>query len=103
MIFGFDGNIKGFQHIICELASNDESLKLTHKEVRAYARCLLKILPETGINFKIKPQIETMLVAISISGLPHYDRAFLAKQILKLIEDTEVDLLESVSGDDPGF
>lgn len=88
-MFGFDGNTKGFEKIIECIASNHDGRKLNHKKVRAYARCLLIILPEIKINFNFS-EIEILLTALSASDLPHYDRAFLASQILELIEDTKV-------------
>lgn len=86
-MFGFDGDIHGFRTILRKIANNkDEKIVLTHKEVRAYARCLLKILPSINEPEKNKPVISTMLATMSISGIPHYDRAFLAEQILELIK-----------------
>lgn len=86
-MFGFNGDIHGFKSILWMIANNkDKELVLTHKEVRAYARCLLKILSEINSNHKVKPVIETMLATMSLAGLPHYDRAFLAERILKLLE-----------------
>lgn len=87
MMFGFNGDIHGFKSILFMIAKNEEKqLILTHKEVRAYARCLLKILPEIDIRSNVKPVIQTMLATMSLGGLPHYDRAFLAERILKLLE-----------------
>lgn len=89
-MFGFNGDIHGFKSILWSIANNkDKNLVLTHKEVRAYARCLLKILPEINSYHKVKPVIETMLATMSLSGLPHYDRAFLAEHILKLLEPND--------------
>jgi hypothetical protein len=86
-MFGFDGEVKGFQSVIERIAHNSLNIKLDHKEIRAYARCMLKILPELDINPRFKPEIQTSLAAISASGLPHYDRSFLASRILELLKD----------------
>ncbi len=86
-MFGFDGEVKGFKSVIERISSNHLNIKLDHKEVRAYARCMLKILPELEINSRFKPEIQTLLAAISASGLPHYDRSFLASRILELLND----------------
>ncbi|PHJ56166.1 hypothetical protein VF14_36705 [Nostoc linckia z18] len=86
-MFGFDGEAKGFQSVIERISANYSNVKLDHKEVRAYARCMLKILPELDINSRFKPEIQTLLAAISASGLPHYDRSFLASKILELLKD----------------
>lgn len=85
-MFGFDGNNQGFEQILRKIASNDEQQKLTHKDIRAYARCLLIALPELNMCAKLKPEVEIMLAVLSAARLPHYDRSFLAKQILKLLE-----------------
>jgi hypothetical protein len=86
-MFGFDGEIKGFKSVIERIENNSETGKLDHKEVRAYARCMLKILPELNINSRFIPEIQTLLAAISVSSLPHYDRSFLASRILELLKD----------------
>jgi hypothetical protein len=87
-MFGFDGNTKGFEKILTQIADNFDAGKHTHKKVRAYARCLLQMLPEINIDERVKPEVEILLAALSASGLPHYDRAFLAGCILKLLEDS---------------
>ncbi len=87
MYFGFDGNTEGFEKILSRIADNHDGRKHNHKQVRAYARCLLSILPEVMI-FHFKPEVEILLAALTASGLPHYDRAFLATCILKLLEDS---------------
>ena len=90
MLFGFNGDIHGFKSILFMIANNkDKELILTHKEVRAYARCLLKIISEINIRSNAKPAIQTMLATMSLSGLPHYDRAFLAERILKLLQSED--------------
>lgn len=86
-MFGFDGEVKGFQSVLERISSNYPNIKIDHKEIRAYARCMLKILPELDINSRFKPEIQTLLAAISASGLPHYDRSFLASRILELLKD----------------
>ncbi|MBC1235651.1 hypothetical protein [Nostoc sp. 2RC] len=86
-MFGFDGEVKGFQSVVERISSNYSNIKLDHKEVRAYARCMLIILPELDINSRFKPEIQTLLAVISASGLPHYDRSFLASRILELLKD----------------
>ncbi|WP_414545720.1 hypothetical protein [Nostoc sp. CCY0012] len=35
----------------------------------------------------MKAEIKLLLVALSASGLPHYDRAFLASKILNLLSE----------------
>jgi hypothetical protein len=80
-------NVKGFEIIMRKIVSNDESHKLTHKEVRAYARCLLKIIPDLNISSNVTPEVEVLLTALSAPGLPHHDRSFLAQCILKLLEE----------------
>lgn len=86
-MLGYYGDTKGFEIILSRIANNHETELLDHKTVRAYARCLLKVASEININFNAKSEIEFLLVALSASGLSHYDRAFLANCVLKLLED----------------
>jgi hypothetical protein len=99
MYFGFDGNTEGFKKILTRIADNHDGGKHTHKEVRAYARCLLQILTEITIDFNIKPEVQVLLAALTASGLPHYDRAFLAERILKLLENN-TDLMSNSDSND---
>ncbi len=48
----FDGSdeIEGLKSFLKRIASNDETGKLTHKEVRAYARCMLPIISHITIG-----------------------------------------------------
>ncbi len=71
--------------------------ELTHKEVRTYARCLLNILPEINIDFDVKPEVEILLASLSAAGLPHYDRAFLARRILELLKNNKWENKNEVS------
>lgn len=80
-------NVEGFEIIMRKVASNDESHKLTHKEVRSYARCLLKIVSDFNIGHNIASEVKVLLAALSAPGLPHHDRSFLARCILKLLEE----------------
>jgi hypothetical protein len=82
-MFGFDGATAGLEKILNGYVSNHE--QYTHKEIRAYARCLLNLLPALDLDLKLNSEVETLLAALSTSGLPHYDRVFLAKRILMLI------------------
>jgi hypothetical protein len=95
-MFGFDGEVTGFQRVLTRIANNDDSGKLTHKEVRAYARCLLPLVSQFNINSKMEAEIKLLLVALSASGLPHYDRAFLASKILSLLSEHTNSQLETV-------
>lgn len=86
-MFGFDGDIRGLEIILQRIASNDELGKLTHKEVRAYARCMLAIFKNLSIDTRLEPEIKILLAALSTSDIPHYDRSFIASRILKLLEE----------------
>lgn len=88
MYFNFDGNTKGFEKILSRIADNHDGRKHTHREIRAYARCLLQILTEISIDSNIKSEVQILLASLTASGLPHYDRAFLAGCILKLLESS---------------
>ncbi|MEA5516214.1 hypothetical protein [Nodularia sp. UHCC 0506] len=104
MIFGFDGNTSGFKYILKRVASNDEVLAgkeispvLTHKDIRAYARCLLVLLPYLQLQTCLEQEIGCLLAMLSSPGLPHYDRSFLAAKILKLLSK------EPMSDEDHSF
>ncbi|MBN3907679.1 MAG: hypothetical protein HWQ35_14295 [Nostoc sp. NMS1] len=72
-------------HFLEQIKTNKEGDKLTHKEVRAYGRLMLNLLPNLQVDND--EQIQVLLAAMSTSGLPHYDRSFAAEQILKLLEE----------------
>ncbi|MBN3993900.1 MAG: hypothetical protein HWQ36_26300 [Nostoc sp. NMS2] len=87
-IFGFDGDIRGFQSILRRIEeTTEQNGNLTHKQIRAYARCLLKVLPMLDLPEKLIIEITILLATLSVSGLPLYDRSFLASRILKLVDD----------------
>ncbi|MEH2260732.1 hypothetical protein [Nostoc sp.] len=85
-MFGFNGETKGLKNILERIACNDDSGKLTHKEVRAYARCMLAIFEALSIDTEIEAEIKILLFSLSASGIPHYDRSFIASIILELLE-----------------
>ncbi|MEH2193416.1 MAG: hypothetical protein V7K98_12365 [Nostoc sp.] len=86
-MFGFDNSNKAIVHFLGKIKDNKEAAKLTHGEVRAYARLILNMVPFLDID---KPeQVKFLLAAMSSPGLPHYDRSFAAEQILKLLEEQE--------------
>ncbi len=86
-MFGFDGSTKAIIYFLQQIQNNKEGERLTHKEVRAYGRLILNLLPVLQIDNE--EQIQLLLAAISSAGLPHYDRSFAAEQILKLLEEQE--------------
>ncbi|MHC5853794.1 hypothetical protein [Nostoc sp.] len=86
-MFGFDGSTKAIVHFLEQIKDNKEGNKLTHKEVRAYGRLMLALVPDLSVD---RPEeIKCLLAAMSTAGLPHYDRSFAAEQILKLLEEYE--------------
>ncbi|MDZ8067755.1 MAG: hypothetical protein RMY64_19385 [Nostoc sp. DedQUE08] len=96
-MFGFDGDTKGLKIILNRIASNDDSGKLTHKEVRAYARCMLAIFEFLKIDTELEAEIKILLAALSGSGIPHYDRSFLASSILELLERNDLLKIQETS------
>ncbi|BAZ50521.1 hypothetical protein NIES4103_31370 [Nostoc sp. NIES-4103] len=100
-MFKFDGETKGVKLILERIENNKYTTEkpngeyLTHKEVRSFARCLLAVLPSLKI-FSKEAEIKLLLAALSASGLPHYDRSFLASQILNLLEKDEEENSSSV-------
>jgi hypothetical protein len=103
MYFGFDGNTEGFKEILSRIADNHDGGKHNHKEVRAYARCLLHILPGIDFHRSVKPEVQILLAALTVSGLPHRDRAFLAACILKLLSESANSETESICEDENGI
>lgn len=98
-MFGFDGDTNGLKIILERIASNDDSGKLTHKEVRAYARCMLAIFENLNIDTKLEEEIKFLLATLSKSGIPHYDRSFMASKILKLLEQNATLKTQEVSNE----
>ncbi|MEH2374019.1 hypothetical protein [Nostoc sp.] len=95
-MFGFETSNKAIVPLLEQIKNNKEGEKLTHKEVRAYARLMLNMLPALVLDDE--KEINFLLAAISSSGLPHYDRSFAAEQILKLLEQEEKRNLNTPSG-----
>ena len=92
-MFGFDGSTKAIVYFLEQIKENKEGDKLTHKEVRAYGRLMLALVPDLSVD---RPEeIKCLLAAMSTAGLPHYDRSFAAVQILKLLEEDEKRKLNS--------
>jgi acyl-CoA thioesterase len=85
-MFGFDGGVQGFRQIIYEIVDNRDGYKFTHKQVRAYARCLLVLVSSLNVSNDQQTQITLLLAAMSAKGLAHYDRSFLAQELLKILD-----------------
>ncbi|MBE8990641.1 hypothetical protein [Nostoc sp. LEGE 12450] len=95
-MFGFDGSTKAIVHFLQQIKENEHGDKLTHKEVRAYGRLMLNLLPNLQVDND--EQIQILLAAMSSSGLPHYDRSFAAEQILKLLQEQQQRKLDCPDG-----
>ncbi len=91
-VYALNGDISGFKIILEKLSKNDEKHQLifTHKQVRAYARCLLNVLPALPFSLKEEQEIKLLLICVSSRGLPHYDRAFMANQVLEIVKNFEL-------------
>lgn len=96
-MFGFDGSTTAIVQFLEQIRDNKEGNKLTHKEVRAYGRLMLALVPELLVDHPEK--IKLLLAAMSTAGLPHYDRSFAAGQILKLLDEQEKDRGNSSGGE----
>ncbi|MEH2214282.1 hypothetical protein [Nostoc sp.] len=83
---GFDGDTEGLKIILERIASNDDLGKLTHKEVKVYARCMLAIFEALNIATKLRSEIKLLLFMLSATGINHYHRSFIASRILILLE-----------------
>ena len=82
--------VKAFKEIIQKIADNNNRFKLTHKEVITYAKSLLLCMDEISLWNK-EEEVKLLLLAISKYGLNHYQRSFLASQIIEFIETAERD------------
>jgi hypothetical protein len=81
----FNSNTQGFAKILTRIANNYDGGKHTHKEARAYARCLLQVLSEITIDFNVKPEVQILLTALTVYGLPHYSLCFFSRLHFKTI------------------
>jgi hypothetical protein len=84
-MFGFDGSLEAFTWLMDEIADNKDGCKFSHKKVRAYARCLLALAPWLDCGDFRQKQIALLLASMSVKGLPHYDRSFLAAELSKIL------------------
>ncbi|MEH2400196.1 hypothetical protein [Nostoc sp.] len=95
-MFGFDGSTKAIAHFLEQIKENKEGSKFTHREVRAYGRLMLALVPDLSVDHP--EEIKLLLAAMSTAGLPHYDRSFAAERILKLLEGQEKRKFHSPDG-----
>ncbi|MEH2381131.1 MAG: hypothetical protein V7K27_19965 [Nostoc sp.] len=86
-MFDSSAQIKAMTHFLKQIANNKEGSPLTHKEVRAYARLMLRVVPDLFLDHT--EPVQFLLMAMAASGLAHYDRSFAAKQIIKLLDESE--------------
>ena len=87
--------LDGFLEVLRKISNNSETnLKLTHKEIRAYARSFLAAIDYIDDLGYDKPEISILLLALSKGGIAHYDRAFLASQIIEIINGIKKEKLE---------
>lgn len=84
----------GLKEILEKIEANEEGKYFNHNEVRAYARCFLAVAKAESREAHI-----ALLTAMAARGLAHYDRSFLAKQLVKLLE-TEMEALHHATLDE---
>ncbi|MFN6540882.1 MAG: hypothetical protein RM021_031700 [Nostoc sp. EkiNYC01] len=97
-MFGFKGSSEGIEIILEKISKNEETQKLTHKQVRAYARCLLNLVPYIHhLDHQQETEITALFASLSSSGLPHYDRSFLAANALKLLKSSREESAQNES------
>jgi hypothetical protein len=89
--FMFQYFLKFLQSVI----DNQDSQNLTHKEVKFLAQGFLLNFDQLQLNPLIANEIHTLLIFINsgskLQPIPHYQRAFYAYFILKLIEENKND------------
>lgn len=66
--------------------------------VACCASCL-----KSSVISTLLPEVQVLLAALTASGLPHYDRAFLAQRILKLLKESANSKTESTTEDTNGI
>jgi hypothetical protein len=99
-MFGFDGSSQGIERILEQIVENEKTQKLTHKEVRAYARCFLILIPHLhNLDLRKSQDVTALMAALSAPGLPHYDRSFLASKLLEKLKDAQKET-DSTFGED---
>lgn len=76
---------RGAIAILQEIGDNNEGQKFTHTEVRAYARCFLSFFRQERAD----PRLLTLLNLLAARDIPHYDRAFLAREIVRILKERQ--------------
>lgn len=76
---------RGAIAILQEVGDNNEGQKFTHTEVRAYARCFSSFFQKEGVD----PRLLTLVNLLAIKNIPHYDRAFLAREIVRILKERQ--------------
>lgn len=84
----------GFKAILERIKTNSaEDLKLTHKEVIAYATSLLALAESEDISplgtLHRKDEVVLLLACLASRGLNHYYRSFIAGEILAIVREEE--------------
>jgi hypothetical protein len=95
--------LQGFKAILERIKSNStENLKLTHKEVIAYATSLLALAESDDISplgsIYRDDEVVVLLACLASKGLNHYCRSFIAGEILAIVSEGEERNRSSYSG-----
>ncbi len=99
-MLGFERNdLQGLKQILERLSNNppeDVKLKtLTHKEMRAFARGILVLIPHFEFPSETESKLKILVTFVSMRGFAIYDRAFFAKEALEVIQGYENSLPSS--------
>jgi hypothetical protein len=78
--------IEGIILILDRIKDNEESFKLTHKQIRSYSRSLLVLADTIYLESKLKLELLLLIELLSKGGIPHYDRSFLASQAIEVLK-----------------
>jgi hypothetical protein len=76
-----------YEPLLKEYAEKGEN-SFDHAEIRGYARAMTKFLKCCSLSIHYR-EITALLQTLSLSGLPHYDRQYLTKRILKLMKESK--------------
>ncbi|HLO83984.1 MAG TPA: hypothetical protein VK203_03070 [Nostocaceae cyanobacterium] len=81
-------DFRGFRPMLEKIAQQTEGSAYNHSEVIHYARSMLKLFNQHSTKY-FEEEIRVLLQSMTLKGLPHSTRSFLAKEILSLLDQDE--------------
>lgn len=91
IVNGTEIMFESFLKFLDNVIDNQDRQCLTHREVKFLAQGFLVNFSELNIHYLIQNEVQSLLKFIASGSqtqpIPHYQRAFYAQTILKLIEE----------------